>query len=407
MHRAEYFARFKWNEELEHLYLCIYANYKNEVTEVYNEYEDGKTRIRCIYPTMYAGYLFAPIGKKQHITYYQEWYEDGEWSDYEKYKINMFIKEENINWNMPREFEKQNWFFVQKFMNLRCKNPFEFIRLIKNYKKHPLEVEVLVERQQISLALSEMLWKLSKSKQKEVINFIKSNFMHEDMKLKTILTALKNNLRYIEAEEFLYKKGKLKIDFPEYCYCQKNNILLSEYENHKQMLKEYGKTLVIDYDDKYWKFPSDFRKIHQMLIEKVDKYEKDLKEKERKKLNRKLEKISSNYPKININDYDVYVPSNYEDIDLQAKELHQCLISCRYYKKMADKKCVLIFIRQKESAVATAEIDMNKKIIQFYMNQSKNERLPTPEVEAVLNKYLDNIVIKSKKEVKKCYEKKR
>lgn len=78
MHRAEYFADFKWDEELEHLYLCIYANYKNEVTEVYNEYEDGKTRIRCIYPIMYAGYLFAPIGEKQHITYYQEWYERGE-----------------------------------------------------------------------------------------------------------------------------------------------------------------------------------------------------------------------------------------------------------------------------------------------------------------------------------------
>ena len=349
---------------------------------------------------MYAGYLFAPIGEKQHITYYQEWYEDGEWSDYEKYKINMFIKEENINWNMPREFEKRNWFFVQKFMKLNNKNPFEFIRLIKNYTKHPSEVEALLERQQVRLALSEMLWKLSKAKQKEVINFIKSNFMCEDMKIKTILTALKNNLRYIEAEEFLYKKGNLKIDFHDYCYCRKNNILLTEYANHKQMLKEYGKTLVIDYDDKYWKFPSDFRKIHQILIEKVDKYEKDLKEKERKKLNRKLEKISSNYPKININDYDVYVPSNYEDIDLQAKELHQCLIFCRYYTKMADKKCVLIFIRQKESAVATAEIDMNKKIIQFYMNQSKNERLPTPEVEAVLNKYLDNIVIKSNKEVK-------
>lgn len=401
MHRAEYFADFKWDEELEQLYLCIYANYKNEVTEVYNEYEDGKTRIRCIYPIMYAGYLFAPIGEKQHITYYQEWYEDGAWSEFEeRYQINMFLKEENVNWNMPREFEKRNWFFVQKFMKLRCKNPFEFIRLIKKYKKHPSEVEALVERQQISLALSEMLWKLSKSKQKEVINFIKSNSMCENMKIKTILTALKNNLRYIEAEEFLYKKGNLKIDFHDYCYCRKNNILLTEYANHKQMLKEYGKALVIDYDNKYWKFPYDFHKIHQILIEKVGKYIKDLEVKERKKLNKKLEKISSNYPKANINNYDVYVPSNYEDIDLQANELQQCLISCNYYSKMANKKCVLIFIRKKGDAVATAEISMSKKIIQFYMNQAKEDSLPTPEVETVLNKYLDNIVIKSNKEVK-------
>ena len=213
MHRAEYFADFKWDEELEQLYLCIYADYKNKVTEVYNEYEDGKAKNRCIYPVMYAGYLFAPIGEKQHITYYQEWYEDGTWSEFEeRYQINMFLKEENVNWNMPRDFEKRNWFFVQKFMKLRCKNPFEFIRLIKKYKKHPSEVEALVERQQVSLALSEMLWKLSKVKQKEVINFIKYNSMHKDMKLRTILTALKNNLRYIEAEEFLYKKGNLKMN---------------------------------------------------------------------------------------------------------------------------------------------------------------------------------------------------
>ena len=48
--------------------------------------------------------------------------------------------------------------------------------------------------------------------------------------------------------------------------------------------------------------------------------------------------------------------------------------------------------------MATAEVFYDKRIGQFYGNQSKQETLyPSKEVKNVLNKYLENLVLRKRK----------
>lgn len=377
-------AVYKQNERFEHL-------------KVYEEYENGTANYRCLYLAAMGGYYVVPIGEK----YYTNYIETGE--IYETKPLNISLCTEK-KWylNINKDVINKYPYLFKKLIEYSKRHdditPYTFIRIIKHWKAHPSAIEQLIEYNQINLAFSKQFWKLSNEKQKEIINYIKNNYKENpNMNLKYILIAIKNNCKisYKEISQIMHF-NTYKLSFESLVYCENKNISDTLYKDHIRMLKNYGKKLSIDYKSKYWVFPSDFNKIHQDLIEKINVYKENLEKEKFEKINCNLKKISNSLPNKLIENYNVYVPNNYEDIKYQAKELNQCLISCEYYKKMAEGKLILIFIRDlNNKPLATAEVTYKKEIKQFYANEKdRNNCKPSKKIANILNQYLEKTKIK-------------
>ena len=101
----------------------------------------------------------------------------------------------------------------------------------------------------------------------------------------------------------------------------------------------------------------------------------------------------------------LYVPSKIKDcfkyITEQARK--QAVNNCAmvedsvvykwardYYIEVLPGECVLVFVQKNGEPVATAELKKGNKIGQFYANElDRDNCLPTDEVRAVMNKWLE------------------
>ena len=76
----------------------------------------------------------------------------------------------------------------------------------------------------------------------------------------------------------------------------------------------------------------------------------------------------------------------------QAEALHQCIVSCGYMGRVADGKCVIVFVRKGGVPVATAEILKGNRIGQFYADEhDRDDCLPSEEVRTALEKWLNSL----------------
>ena len=90
------------------------------------------------------------------------------------------------------------------------------------------------------------------------------------------------------------------------------------------------------------------------------------------------------------NGFVVSIPGDIKTIQKQAKKLHQCLVSFDYIGKMADRRCLLVFISTKEGApVATAEILPSGKVGQFYGDERDRYNMkPDKKAQEALDAWL-------------------
>lgn len=92
------------------------------------------------------------------------------------------------------------------------------------------------------------------------------------------------------------------------------------------------------------------------------------------------------------NGFVVSIPDSIKTVIKQAKVLHQCLVSADYIGKMADRRCLLVFISTKEGApVATAEILPSGKVGQFYGDERArdiNKTKPGKKAQEALDAWL-------------------
>ena len=75
----------------------------------------------------------------------------------------------------------------------------------------------------------------------------------------------------------------------------------------------------------------------------------------------------------------------------QAKALHQCIVRCSYYKKMANQEEILVFIQKDGIPVATAELFAKNRIGQFYADEHSGTpegSKPSEEVQHVFTTWL-------------------
>lgn len=360
------------------------------ILDIYREFESGKIECRNLYYSMY-GYRVGFPGevnsyyKNSYCTFVQNLDEYGDCN-----KIKAF-------YSFPIG-EKEKGLIISKYPDFKYvlnkySDTIENTMLALDIWKAHKEVEYILASGFVKVALSRAFWKLSENKQKEIAMFIRKNPAKKSLRLSDIQNIIKYNLSDNEFEEYktwCFHYGKC--GYEVYKYLVKHGRAdyqgLSLYRDYMALLKQ----TLHDRKEDYWRFPKNLQKKHDELREEVARIEEwkrleTLRAKQEKYLKAVEKYLPMNY---DINGYTVFVPGSVEEIDRQAKELHQCLVSCDYISRVIKGECVLVFVQKNGEPIATAELKKGNKIGQFYANElDRDNCLPTDEVRAVMNKWLE------------------
>lgn len=347
----------------------ITAYYKDKHDTIYYErLKDGECFGRYFEVSNLAGYLVSFVGETRR--YYYGCKEIVEEQDFEPYYPCEIVgeNEDTIDerFSLIEKMYPDLKYLLFKLKNHKIykniTNAFLFV-IIRKYWKHP-ELENLIQYNQLKLATDERLYKLTKNKLKQVLNFVKEHSSLE-LTLNDILCCLKYKIPIDRVND--YRKCKqcgCDSNVFKYLLKQKKDINFVYYVDYIGMVERAGHNA----DDPYWKYPKNIVAQHDKLMKELAL----INEKQNKLLKAKFNLVASNVSKNKnyvVEDYSFYVPTEYDDVCTQAKELHQCLITCDYVSKMINQKCVLIFIKQQNKPFGTIEIDYTKNIVQAYGNE--------------------------------------
>lgn len=268
----------------------------------------------------------------------------------------------------------------------------QIFELLQMWTKYP-QCEFLIKLGYYKLALSKTILTMSKSKQREYIQYLINDMKDYEHKATINLTELKCLMNNIKNYTLFCSCCR---SLPLYYYLEKQNESVEYYKDYKNLCIELGKDLT----DDYWLYPSNLRERHNLVMEQVRAKRNALEEAKEKAFDMKLEKIVNKLSKLNttINGYEISVASSMKDIREQADTLSQCLITNNYYEKYADKKCILVFVKKGEERLATAEVFYNKTkpLGQFYGDERDRDNcIPNKEIKGAFNTWLNNIYLTS------------
>ena len=387
-----------FNKETQKLERVVKYSYKNKHLNFFKTDEDGISYCRNLYYSPLAHYTLCFPGE------YNNWYYDIEAvEDYAPFKYNFDFpsnlelsqKEEKIILSSYPSFS----YLLTKLKNKNLYTKSYIFEVLTIWKKFP-KIELLLAEGFFKVAFSKQFYKLSLNTQKSIIKLLlkqKKNYSIKECLL--VLKAQKKfNLKDSEIDSFISfcqcKRFKNCFDFETFRYLNKNNLCsycgFSLYEDYLYMLKITNR----NENDPYWKFPKNLKEKHDLLSDEIER-EKELEDKEKNRI--KQEKYFSvispllKYNNFNFEGYEIYIPKKIKDVQFQADNLHQCLISCDYVSRVINKGCVLVFIRKKGKPIATVEVKKNNVIGQFYLDEKdRNNCMPSDELRTIFSSWLKN-----------------
>ena len=394
--------RAKFTERLEvedgQLVRFVTANWRHLHFDAIREYEDGREQCRNLYTGFYGGYY---VQFPQELDgAHERWYD--EWGDCKTH-----VSTRKIN-----EQEKQlitAHYPAFRYVLAKWDNGdlHETLLALRIWKEHP-EIEMLLAAGLEQIAFSKNLYKLTPQKKKSVIAFIRRHCKEiGNYSLHDIFACMKHNISIQEYDEYKdfctassWVGGNGRITFDEFRYFKKQGISTSgigTYRDYIQMAKEAGH----DIKSPYWRFPSDIEAAHEKVMREVDNIHamRRLAE-QREKKRREQEKLQNYQKRIEkylcyngtVDGFSIYIPNEPHDWETQAAELHQCICAADYLGKVADGKCLIVFIRQGSTPIATAEIKPGKKLGQFYGNElDRSNCLPPPQAAAAFHTWLTGV----------------
>lgn len=273
--------------------------------------------------------------------------------------------------------------------------------IYKMWKKYPQDCEMLVKLGFNYLATQTSVYRLSKPKKQALIKWLVE---HKDIKVYKgfSLNDIQQDMWGIKYP-YLFSECYRSIGLYNYVINNGYENLLSTYFDYKNACKELGKNL----KDTYWLYPKDLHEAHNKVMVELENYRELAKQKERLDYNKELKLI----PKCEttIGGFSLYLANDISDIEEQAKVLKQCLISMKYYEKVAEKESLLVFVKKDNERIGTCEIgyNSNKQIKQFYCDETdRNNReklYPSQELKDIMNSYLANLKINKNKQIKYIY----
>lgn len=357
------------------LTICAYVQRKNTTYLYYKRTED-KTVVRNVYQNSFYGFKSVHIPGFKYGCYYSgpQIEEKEPWSIQPK-KMNCNLSEhhhitdkeiamfEKIHPGFHYVIEKceKHWYFgLEKFFDI-----------LEIWKKHP-QIEILLDKGFSIIALNKNFWKVKPETMKKYIAAMKNVPEGRNPTLAEIQWIIKGGtLKTWDIAHnpcfYDYKKRKYVVSCEEIDYILKKEIAADEYADYKFMAKEIGH----DMDDPYWKFPQNFKRMHQKVIRE---HKNIIKMKDLEKLKPWQEKYAQKVKKFctkftSKDGICVYVPQDIKEYPKHADKLHQCLVFASYYEDVAKGKKILAFLTKNDVPYATAEllkIGKKFKLNQFY-----------------------------------------
>lgn len=276
-------------------------------------------------------------------------------------------------------------------------NPAQAMKLLIAWKKDP-RTELLVGAHLDNLVANGNFLRMKNERQKAVLAFIRSTPGAERWTLAKILFVMQGRTPedYDAWQRFRTDWGTC-CAFDVFKYLNGYRAGLHMYNDYIRMAKRAGH----DIKDRYWKFPKDLKKAHDKVMKEVERIEaaerlarkKEASRREREK-RANFEKVVGKWirKKVRKNGMVVAIPGDIQTVRHQAKKLHQCLETCDYIGKMAERRCLLVFITTREGApVATAEILPSGKVGQFYGDEGGrniDKMKPGKKAQEALNAWL-------------------
>lgn len=370
---------------------------------VYRIDENGNESCRALMYSCYSGYRIDETELKN-----RKWYDPGisldlfKFGRYEQLRSFDGTDAERIYRIYP-DFK----YVVQKAGEMPVAKMFNI--LIAWKKNH--NVELLIGAKLDNLALNKSFARLTKPKQKAVLNFIRVTPGADGWSLAKINFVMnrKGTPEDFDAWQKFRPLSKV-VDykwFNKYGPDRDKYILYCDYT---QMAKYCGH----DMKEDYWKYPKSIKKAHdkvmkqyRLILEAEAIAAKKARAKEAREKERNFKKFAGAFCESVSTACGLvaYIPQTFGKVSEHAKALHQCLTYADYTGKMAKRDCLLVFIADVEGhSVATAEIAPNGNVVQFYADEDREEAedmKPTAEAQTVLDKWLKDFGKDAVKAMKK------
>jgi hypothetical protein len=410
MHRCSYRHRI---ENIDGLIVrTVTAVWKDRTLDVYREDESGKQQVRNVYYNGIAGYCVEFPGDP--LTYgggketLEDWKDpDPRWKYFRNSSRKCFKPEIDIILAKYPAFS-----YTLKKADPKEVSVGNILSLLSVWTRHP-EVELLVAGGFWNIVWNRSFWKMTPEKQKTVRNFLLRH-PGKDWCLRDILSMLANGigevtlLAWHEMEKHFFC-GR-RISFKTYRYFQKSkrNRDWCEFRQYGDLIDMLKSDFPERLKDDYWVHPADIKKTHDKLMKEIDakrKAERMIQEArfraERKAAMERKKAQPTAYEKAisglkgmtcRYGTLRIFIPPSVSEIAMQARVLHQCLITADYVQKVIDRKCILVFIRENGKPVATAEIlgGKKKRLGQFYGNElDRNNCNPPAKAYKGMDKWMN------------------
>ena len=373
-------------------------------------YEDDHRECRNLYLSYCGGYSVtfpgtcarAMYGDRNNGYYVQEEWDECNYTyvGYES-RANDHSEDINIIFKTYPEFvyTLKKWRGKYYYITRDLNKIFEALQIWIKHK----EVEFMLGNGLDNLVFSVGFWKLTEKKRKELVKRAIQSVFFKGLTLRQLQNVVKYDMSLEEFEDYEKFKGKcysavMSVD--TYRYLQKKKLLnydgYNMYMDYRKMAKSAGHNLKED----YWNRPANLEKAHAKVLAEANAIEA-VKEAQRLAQLRidnpgefgNFDKITEKLSVFNslIGNYEILITSDLNEWQRQADTLHQCIIRCAYYKKVARGEEILVFIKKSGLPIATAEILPGNRIGQFYANECSGRpegSRPSQEVRGILNAWL-------------------
>ena len=296
-----------------------------------------------------------------------------------KYLLNKMFTENND------AYDKNNQFNHSKLFNI-----------IRQYWKHP-EIETLCQLGCYELALDNRLFSLSKTKMKQVLRCVQEmqkNGTLYDISLTDIFKYFKYYKEMSFTEWYAWwcwndhnSKYAYTYTIEEYRYCVRKNISKYEYRDYLNMAHKVGH----DIEDPYWKYPNNFHKFHDKVMDQIKALEVakyGVQQDFLKEILKPMLQFNAN-----VDGYDIFLSTDATEWQKTCDTLYQCLLRNGYMKNVIMQQDIIVFVWKDGVPIATAQLDYDKKIGQFYGDErghaTGDSCKPSEEVETAFNKWLE------------------
>lgn len=249
-------------------------------------------------------------------------------------------------------------------------------------------VEFLISNSCGHLCLNKSIMNYTNQRKRKLIQLIKKCSIEKpsllnSISMKDISFAISNNCSLVLSHAVVFEGYK---SFKDYFYVQShcNGSRISYYD----YLSFVDQTLHHNINDPYWRYPKDFAKACNDMIDFKAKLSAEKNALRAKAFNDVVSQFDFNKC---INGYSFHIPKSYLELEKQAAVLNQCLIVCSYDKKVVKHESFLFFVSKDDVPYGTFEVNRDNKIVQFYLNEADRKNChPSEELKSIANNIIES-----------------